>query len=61
MGKLSKYGHRGAKMKSSEKVELIVRSKSAHAGMKHLITAHRRSFLLNVPSEEIAVRTQKPI
>ena len=56
MGKLSKYGDKSAKKKPSGKVELIIRSKSAHAGMKHLISAHRLSFLLNVPREEIAAR-----
>jgi hypothetical protein len=56
MGKLSKYGEKNTKRKSIEKVEMIIRSKSAHAGMGHLIMAHRRSFLLNVPSEEIATR-----
>lgn len=56
MGKLSKDGEKGAKKKSFEKVEMMVRSRSAHAGMEHQIMAHRRSFLLNVPSEEIAIR-----
>jgi tyrosinase len=56
MGKLSKYGEKSSSKKSIEKVEMIIRSKSAHAGMGHLTMAHRRSFLLNVPSEEIATR-----
>ena len=56
MGKLSKYGEKRTKKKSFEKVEMIIRSKSAHAGMVHQIMAHRRSFLLNVPSDEITTR-----
>ena len=52
MGKLSKYGEKRTKKKLFEKVEMIIRSKSAHAGMEHQIMAHRRSFLLNVPRQE---------
>lgn len=53
MGKLSKYGEKSTKKKSSEKVEMIIRSKNVHAGMEHQTMAHLRSFLLNVSNETI--------
>lgn len=56
MKKMTRSSVRASKQKSPDKMEMIIRSKSIHAGMRHEIMAHRRSFLLNFPSEEIVTR-----
>ena len=51
MNKKTRFGTKSHKQKSAYKVEMVIRSRSTHAMM-----GHRRSFLLNVPSEDIVVR-----
>lgn len=56
MGKMTKSSTKSHKQKSVYKVEMVIRSRSTHAMMRHEVMAHRRSFLFNIPSEDIAVR-----
>jgi uncharacterized membrane protein len=56
MEKITRSSERGSKQKSPEKVEMIIRTKNVHAGMGHEVMAHRRSFILNLPSEDIVAR-----
>jgi hypothetical protein len=56
MEKITRSSERASKQKSPEKVEMIIRTKSIHAGMGYEVMAHRRSFLLNLPGEEIVSR-----
>ncbi|MDQ4023332.1 MAG: tyrosinase family protein, partial [Thermoproteota archaeon] len=56
MKKTTRTSDRASKLKPPEKVEMIIRTKSIHAGMEHEVMAHRRSFLLNFPSEDIETR-----
>ena len=56
MKKMTRSSVRVSEQKSPAKAEMIIRTKSIHAGMKHEVMAHRRSFLLNFPSEEIVTR-----
>jgi hypothetical protein len=56
MKKTTRTSDRASKLKPPEKVEMIIRTKSIHAGMEHEVMAHRRSFLLNFPGEDIETR-----
>ena len=56
MNKMTKSGTKSHKQKSAYKVEMVIRNRSTHAMMRHEVMAHRRSFLFNIPSEDIAVR-----